>query len=311
MITTENLQDYLDNVLYYALRPEYAETVRIASGDFIAAWSEDMPLGSEFGFNQWLIHDYRFEDGTGFAERYAASVSGSAPEDFSGMIMGSRLSVFSVIRTQHNVVLKDTLARKDYGLTDTAIAERLDETALHLLRVYPVGSGWLALPEEECIAGSFKEVLVRGIMAKFSEHCRLNGPKELEDFIYANPMLIYKFFEIASSVEMVEEEPADQYMVYQGSYVVKSMKEAAAKLDDLPNAELGIAEEDTWVYRLSSPDEPENQLAEIVISEGRMEVECTSKEDLSQSRRIVEAILAGNAVHLKDEVIDMDTLLGF
>lgn len=312
MTSIETLQDFLDAVLYFAMKPEYAPHVGRASGLFTKEWAEDTLYASEFGFNQWLIHNYRFEEKSdNFINLFMKQNPGTPEQEpLARMASQSVLSVFQVIRTQHNILLKDVLTRKDFILLNKELTEVLDETALHLLRLYPEGGSWLAIQEGAAFESSFKEALNRGVLEKFSEASRIHGPQDIEKFIYDNPMMIYKFVEIIESLEMTETAVEEEYAVYQGTFVLKNIKEVARMLETMAGIELGIAEDGVWIFRLALPEEPEAQLAEIVLSENKMEVECTSAEDLAASRRLLEAHLGGEAIHLKDEVLDINSLLG-
>lgn len=312
MTQVEALQEFLDAVLFFAMKPEYAPHVERASKIFTKEWAEDTLYASEFGFNHWLIHNYRFEDqAENFISLYMKENPGTAEEEpFARMAEKCVLSVYQIIRTEHNILLKDVLTRKDFILANEDLTTHLDETALHLLRLYPDGPGWLAIQEGAAFESSFREALNRGVLEKFSEYCRLRGPQDLEKFIYENPMMIYKFVEIIESLEITETSSEEEYTVYQGTYVLKNIRETAQLLETLPGIELAIAEDGVWIFRLPVLDEPEVQLAEIVLSENKMEVECTAAQDLATCRGLLEAHLGAGIVHLKDEVLDIDSLLG-
>lgn len=309
MINMETLQDFLDKVLYYAMDPAFQDKVRQAGEQFRAHLDDQSVYNSEFGFNQWLIHDYRFADGGGFVQAYLKNTEDTEAVQTAEMALKSRLSVFQVLRTQHNVLLKDLLTRKDYALDNEDLLEALDETALHLLRIYPAGDKWLALQEREGIDAAFKEPVSRGMLEKYTEAVRINGPQDIEAFIYGNPILVYKFIEIITGLELAEDETEEAYTVHQGRYVMQDLKETAALLAAVPGVELAISEADVWIFRLSAPEEPEAQLAEIVLSEHTMDVECLSRQELAQSRKILESHLGGQIAHVRDEIIDIDTLL--
>jgi len=310
MESLDRLQEFLDKVLYHALKPEYEALVNQGGALFKAPGTEDTLYGSEFGFNQWLIHDYRFEgQDHGFIAQYLESAADASEQALGQQALASRLSVFQVLRTQHNLVLKDLLTRRDYALANDALAEALDDTALHLLRIYPAGERWLAVPESEGIPPSFREPISRGILEKYQEAVRLHGPQDIEAFIYSNPILIYKLVEIIASLEVQEEDAEEAYTVHQSRYVMKSLKDTAAQLEAMAGVELAIAEEGVWIFRLSAPEEPETQLAEIVLSEQTLDVECLSRQDLMTSRRLLEAYLGDSIAHLRDEVLDIDALL--
>lgn len=312
MTSIETLQEFLDAVLFFAMKPEYAPHVERAGHIFTQEWAEDTLYASEFGFNQWLIHNYRFKERTeNFISLFMKSVP-ETPEEtaLARMAQESVLSVFQVIRTQHNVLLKDVMTRKDFILANEELTENLDETALHLLRIYPEAGAWLAVQEGATFEASFKEALNRGVLDKFSEYSRIHGPQDLEKFVYENPMMIYKFVEIIESLETTESSVEEEYTVYQGTYAVKDIKGTAQLLETLPDIELGIAEDGVWIFRLSHPEEPETQLAEIVLSENKMEVECTLAEDLATAKRLLEAHLGSGIFHMKDEVLDINSLIG-
>lgn len=312
MTKIETLQEFLDSVLFFAMKPEYAPKIERASQVFTKEWAEDTLYTSEFGFNHWLIHNYRFEDqAENFISLYMQENPGTAEESpLALMAEKSVLSVYQVIRTEHNILLKDVLTRKDFILANEELTTHLDETALHLLRLYPDGPGWLAVQEGAAFESSFKEALNRGVLEKFSEYSRLRGPQDLEKFVYENPMMIYKFVEIIESLGITEASTEEEFTVYQGTYVLKDIRETARQLETLPGIELAIAEDGVWIFRLPVLGEPEVQLAEIVLSENKMEVECTAAQDLSKCRGLLEEHLGDGIVHLKDEVLDIDSLLG-
>lgn len=312
MTSIETLQEFLDGVLFFAMKPEYAAQVSRASDIFTKEWAEDTLYASEFGFNQWLVHNYRFEEKTeNFISLYMhQNPNGEAETGLARMASKSVLSVFQVLRTQHNILLKDVLTRKDFILSNKELAEIMDETALQFLRLYPEGDSWLAVQEGAGFEASLKEALNRGVLEKYSEYSRIHGPQDIEAFIYDNPMMIYKFVEIIESLEVTESVSEEEYMVYQGTYVLKDIRNTAKRMESFPGVELGIAEDGVWIFRLPVPEEPEVQLAEIVLSENKMEVECTSAEDLAATRRLLEEHHGDGIVHMKDEVLDISSLLG-
>lgn len=306
-ITTEKLQELIDKVLFFAMSSEYKDIISEATSLFTRVRDEESIYGSEFGLNQWLVHDYQLENGAGkFPDLYKSRVDTTSEEaQMLEMINKSRLSIFQMIKGSTGYFLKDILTRQDYEIIDMELMERMDETAIHLFRLYPYQNKWFAIPEGGVLDRTFLDILYKGLMDKYGEYCRLHGPQDLDVFVYNNPLLVYKLTEIVEDIEMSELGNDEDFTVYQSLYLYQEQKEIVELMETLPGAELSISEEGVYVYRMID----EMQLAEIILFEHRMEIECVNESDRKKVRGIIQNHFGDRIAHVRDEVLDMDQLL--
>lgn len=306
-ITAEKLQELSDKVLFFAMRSEYKDIVTKATKQFTSTRNEESIYGSEFGLNQWLIHDYKWDDDdTSFAQLYKETTALSDEEkQMIEMITKSRLSIFQIQKSVKVPYIKDILTRKDYSIINPESLELFDETSIHLFRAYPFQGSWIIISEGGVLDKTFLESLYKALMDKYVEHTKIHGPSDLETFVYGNPLLVYKLVEIVEDIESLEMGNDEYYVVYQSAYVYLDKNQIVKMMENLPNIELAIEEDGVFVYRLFEGQ----QLAEVILTENKMEVECNTELERKRTKELLQNHFGDLITHVKDEVLDMDQLL--
>ncbi|MGB3366606.1 MAG: hypothetical protein WBA54_03880, partial [Acidaminobacteraceae bacterium] len=137
MLDIQVLEDIKEKVLFSVLEKKNKDFVEAAKNKFLLEHDDDVANG----FTSWLIHDF-VNNGLKAVDLYKKSIATSIDKyikteesgyDYLNGISESLYSIFEIVKTRNNKVLKDIITRKDYLLLD---AENKFEDSLVVGRIY-------------------------------------------------------------------------------------------------------------------------------------------------------------------------------
>lgn len=306
MLDIQLLEEMKEKVLFSVLDKKNKKFVEAAKSKFLLDHDDD----AAHGFTAWLIHDF-INDGVKAVDLYKKSISTSMDKyikteetgyNYLDGISDSLYSVFEIVKTKNNKVLKDIITRKDYLLLDT---EDKYNDALIVGRIYFDGEMVLLSDEYAIYGESFKQVFRKGILEKYNDYIKVSGMIDIESFVKENSTIFYKFVDIVEETDSAVNFDDEDFSVYQAVYGFKERLAVTNILDRIENSTKEVYDEDECVYIIKL-----NEIScELMVLREKLELECISREELEIFKDKIEAVLAETVVHIKDELLTMDQLL--
>jgi len=250
------------------------------------------------GFNDWIIHDYRFEDKYELIDLYRKNKN--IDEDLYKSFKNSKVSFFTVVKTEKNFILKDMFDKTDYVIGNI---ELLDETVIIFARLYPYGDKYYFVDEMTMFDGSYKEHLLKGIMSKFNESKSLTGYLEIKEFIRNNSILLYIFCNVIDDI-IDNEDEEETYDIHEAVYAVKDRIMVDEVLRNSDKIAALVLEE--GIYQIF---EDELILGEIVDLKNKLEIDFRGMKALEEGKELIDRIFGDSLVHISDQIITIDDLL--
>ena len=202
------------------------------------------------------------------------------------------------------MIIKDLFTKSDYQLD-----EALDASSVMLARIYEFNGKHVLVEEPEFMSDEYKTLLVKGMLEKYNEYCSLFAPIQMDKFVKEHSLILYRFLNIIDNTATEYKLDDEDFVVHQSTYIIKNMSDANGILKNNENFTLSLDDEAGSVFKLVS-GEHKDVIAEIVLADNRLEIECTTAEALEYSKGMIAGILGENATHLRDEVLNIDDLIG-
>lgn len=302
METKVLLQDTVDKLLFWAMEEGQKSLVEHATTVFMKGAESDMEM---LGFNDWFVHDYRTDDGKGIADLYKKAHDVSEDElKLLESISNSVYSAFERMPIKDKMVVKDLFTKADYQLSDA-----FEAASVMLMRVYSMNGSHVILDQPEFLTEEYKTLLVKGMLEKYNEYCRLFAPMQMDAFVKQHSLVLYRFLNIIDTTASEYALDDQDYVVHQSTYIIKNMVKAHENMKINEKFILSLDDEAGAVFKLVS-GEHEDVIAEIVLADDRLEIECTTAEALEYSKEVIEEILGDMVAHLRDEILNIDDLIG-
>ena len=155
----------------------------------------------------------------------------------------------------------------------------------------------------------YKTLLVKGMLEKYNEYCSLFAPIQMDAFVKKHSLVLYRFLSIIDKTAAEYALDEEDYLVYQSTYVVKNQEKAHENLKSNEKFILSLDDKAGAVFKLIS-GEHDHVIAEIVLADDRLEIECTTADALDHSKGVIEEVLDDIVAHLRDDVLNIDDLIG-
>jgi len=302
METKVILQDAVDKLLFWALNEKHADVVKHATEVFLKGSESELEMQ---GFNDWFIHDYRTKENKSISDLYIAEESPDQDEvKILKVLSSSVFSAFERMAIKDKMIVKDLFTKLDYLLD-----ENFESSSVMLVRIYTMDHKHTLVESPEFLPDEYKSMLVKGMLEKYNEYCRLYAPVQMETFIKEHSLVLYRFLNIIDSTATEQALDEDEFIVHQSTYIIKESPKAHTLMKNNENFILSLDDEAGAVFKLVAGEHKE-VIAEIVLADDRLEIECTSANALDHSKEVIEDLLEENATHLKDEVLHIDDLIG-
>ncbi len=296
------IQEAAERLLFWALEEEHVKLVEDATKIYLKGSESDKDMQ---GFNDWFIHDYRTQDGKSLVKLYLETETVTDEEkDVFKSIETSVYSAFERIGVQDKMLVKDIFTKLDY-----VFDEEFGNASVMLMRIYKIGSKHIVTEPPEHMPDQYKPVLIKGMLEKYNEYCRLFMPMEMSDFIKKYSQVLYRFLNVIDNTATEHALDEDEYVVYQSLYVVKDLKEIYKRFKEAKHMELALDDEAGSVFKLKN-NQTQEVISEIVLADDKVEIECVSSDLLEDAKAYVERILDDIGAHLRDEIVNIDDLIG-
>jgi len=302
METKEILQDAVDKLLFWAMDEKRSHIVTKASEVFLKGAESDVEM---LGFNDWFVHDYRDKNNKSIAKLYIEDKQPSADEiKILTAVETSVYGAFDRMPIKDKMVLKDMFTKLDYQLENN-----FEAGSVMLVRIYKIDGKHMILDLPEFLPQEYQSTLVKGMLEKYNEYCRLFSPIQMEVFVKTHSQVLYRFLNIIDNTAAEFALDEEDFVVHQSTFVTKNMSEAHEILKNNKNFILALDDAAGAVFKLIT-GEHQDVVAEIVLADDRLEIECTSAESLEFSKDQIADVLSDYVTHLRDDVLNLDDLLG-
>ncbi len=257
------------------------------------------------GFNDWFVHDYQDERGQSLSDLYMqAHDLSEEDEEMLKIIKSSVYSAFERLPIKDKMVVKDIFTKMDHTLQ-----EAFDISGVVVSRVYKVDGKHIMADHKEFMPDEYKKLLIKGMLEKYNEYCSLYAPIQMDAFVKKHSLVLYRFLSIIDKTATEYALDDEDYLVHQSTYVVKNQQEAYKALKVNEKFILSLDDKAGSVFKLVS-GEHDTVIAEIVLADDRLEIECRTADELDYSKTVTEEVLGENVAHLRDEVLNIDDLIG-
>lgn len=296
------LEELVDKLLFWALEDERRDLVKHATDVFLKGSENGHDMQ---GFNDWFVHDYVNEEGQSLSDLYMKDHDVDEQDRKNlNIISNSVYSAFERLPIKDKMVVKDIFTKSDHTLQET-----FDIAGVVVGRIYKIDGKYYMADHKEFMPDDYKTLLVKGMLEKYNEYCSLFAPIQMDDFVKKHSLVLYRFLSIIDKTATEHALDEEDYLVHQSTYVVKSQDEAHKTLKVNEKFILSLDDKAGAVFKLVS-GEHDNVIAEIVLADDRLEIECTTADALDYSKEITEQVLGENVAHLRDEVLNIDDLIG-
>jgi hypothetical protein len=294
------IEEILDELLLLTSKGEYSDEIEKA----YELYMKGLPEGTiELGFNNWLIFDYKFENGSSFIQEYYKNSNLNEVEiSLLEAIENSTFSVFKVIETDQRKFLKDVFTREDYIIDNE---NRIDRDPI-IARIINFDHKNIIIEVIEKWAETSEKGIKQAILKKYNEIYAENRNMDIGEFVQNNAIIIYKYLMIYKDVEIKSVFEDEEYYVYQSKYKILESDEFHQAINESKAFVFQTDEFKNEIYELY---EDNIVLAEIEIINDKFNVECRSQEELDQANLKLENILSDSVLKLKDEVLNIEDLI--
>jgi len=246
-------------------------------------------------FSDWLLHDYWHEGKTLY------DIAGHE-EEAVDIIKASFLSIFKVTEDKDKLVFKDIFTNKDFVVTTTEVCNTGD---LIKARLYPIGGHHHLLQEPIFYDPAYEVTIRKSVMFQYNNYCVINGPTEVDRFIQDQSLMIYHLSSLIDYYEGVLEDDESLY-VYVAKYKVVDKDLLLDCLLDQGDFHLIEHNEfETLIHHMVE----DHILAEILVDDQWMEVECVKQTDLGLTKDCLKLVIEDHAKYVSEACLGMDDLL--
>ncbi len=295
------IQEAADEILFWALEDDKSKLVHDATEIYLKGSESDKNMQ---GFNDWFVHDYRTESEESLVKLYMNEHKVDDEKRKALLaIEGSVFSAFERIGVEGKLVVKDLFTKSDYMLN-----EEMEAAGLMLMRIYTVDAAHFVLDKPEFLLEEYKSVLIKGMLEKYNEYCRLFMPVEMAQFTKKYSQVLYRFINVIDDTAAEYALDEEDFVVHQATYIVKDLKVVYEAFKESPGMELALDDPAGSVFKLLD-SVTGDVLSEIVIADDRVEIECVNGALLDASKEAVVEIIGDLGTHLRDEIVSIDDLL--
>lgn len=294
------IEEILDSLLLLTSKGEYSEEIEKA----YELYMEGLPEGTiELGFNNWLIFDYKFENGSSFIQEfYKKNDLNEVEISLLKAIENSTFSVFKVMETDQRKFLKDVFTKEDYIIDNE---NKIDRDPI-IARIINIERKNIIIEVIEKWAETSEKGIKQALLKKYNEIYSENRNKDIGEFVQNNAIIIYKYLMIYKDVEIKSVFEDEEYYVYQSKYKILDSDKFHQTIN---KSKVLIFQTDEFENEIYELYDDKIVLAEIEIINDKFYVECRSQEELDQANLKLENILLDSVLKLKDEVLNIEDLI--
>ncbi len=303
----EKLKNQIEeDVLEFMLQPKFKKDIKKARECFYEK-RKYVNKGQKIyiDFNLWLIYDYRLDNGMTFLESYFEMNKKYLQKEKKELIIkkiDSFLGLYELKEIHNNQALFEELFTKDKIYTDTFQAKKLEIGDFILSRCIDFEGSNVLIDIRAYIPNLFKNVIEKGMIYKYEEYKNKHPYGEWKQFLKQNSLLLLSHVEIIINLIEKNNEDDAKYDVWQSVYFIRDQKQVREIFIKNPKIQLDFEENGAFYFKYYKQNA---LLAEIVLKNKFLELECVSEQDREQAKNSIEQLLGDLVSHYKDEVIGL------
>ena len=299
----------VNDVLYFALGPQYSDHVDRAKDLYEKILKESNYFYDEKNFVSWLLWDYKLENGNNFFQEYIKIKGNKLTKEEIKIIeeiSNTYLSIYENTLADGHRKLIDIFSKKEIIVKEEKEMRSLKDLIIGRIVNYH-GENYM-LDDYLTLNQRFQNGIEKTFREKFEDYRNKNKFCTIEEFLKDNSILLYSFAHIIEDISKKQMESDVEYNVFQSNYVVLDYKGIYDSLMKAPDIELDY-EDRGILYFIMYKKDRERVLSEIVLLKNKLELECISSRDNEDAKRVIERLLNTLIKHVSDEILTMDDIL--
>ncbi|GAB6084802.1 hypothetical protein [Alkaliphilus crotonatoxidans] len=253
-------------------------------------------------FQDWLVFDYRPEKSKSFVKLFLEEQSDQLNRDeINGLQRAdnSYLGLYEVTKmSDQEVHIKNLFTEDRHSIPKENLVESPEGNELMLIRVGEMGTDEVFSSSIILLPYQFKTMLVGQIIEAYDRAKARHPYLSYQEYFKKYPL---ELLDIINRLLSYENQEGD-CTLYQGTYIVLNPKQFNEAITSMAY----LQPEEDHVYLLK---EGQYTLATLVYENNRLEVECTSPEDLELAKERLTEKLGKFLHHVKDEELTIDDII--
>lgn len=298
--TRNKIEELIDRLMVLIADKKYVKTIESGHNFFVNGLSENT---IEIGFNDWLIFDYVFDNGSSFINELY--INGNLKDDEKEVlkaIENSVFSVFDVIQSEKNIFIKDIFTRTDYLIENI---EDIDRNPLIARVINYKNKNYILSIVNEWAEDSGVSIR-KSIYEKYNEFCGEYGNVSIEGFLKKNTIAIYKYLMIYKDIEVKSVFQDEEFYLHLATYRIIDSEMFNTIINETNNIVFQTDEYNNNIYELYIEDVI---LSEIEVMNDIFSVECRSEDDLIEVIKEIDKVFNKSVIKIKEEILNIEDLI--
>ncbi len=294
----KKIDELYEKLLMLVSDEKYLDEIERAH-DFFSNGLEEETV--EIGFNQWLMFDYVFQNGSSFIDELLMNDL----LDDTELVMAAKnsiLSVFKVFELERYTYIKDVFTKEDYMIENMMDIDRNPIIA----RVITYKKKNFIIEVVNEWAEESEDSIRKSIYEKYNEYCSKIKNTEINEFLRKNAIIIYKYLMIYKDIKIKSVFQDEEFFLHLATYSIINMDMFNKSINESENIVFQTDEYDNDIYELSMENVV---ICEIEVISNNFEIQCRNNEDLVESMNEIDRIFKNSIVKLKEEVLNVEDLI--
>jgi len=296
--TKNKIDELYEKLLTLVSDERYLDEIERAHDLFSNGLDEE---AIEIGFNQWLMFDYVFQNGSSFIDELLMNNLLDDAE-LAMAAKNSILSVFKVFELERYTYIKDVFTKEDYMIENVMDIDR--NPVIARVITYKKKNYIIEVVNEW--AEESEDSIRKSIYEKYNEYCSKIKNTEISEFLRKNSIIIYKYLMIYKDIKIKSVFQDEEFFLHLATYSIMDMDMFNKSINESENIVFQTDEYDNDIYELSIDDVV---MCEIEVISNRFEIQCRNNEDLVESVNEINKIFKNSIVKLKEEVLNVEDLI--
>ena len=296
--TKNKIDELYEKLLVLVSDKKYIEEIKKAHDLFSNGLDEE---AVEIGFNQWLMFDYVFQNGSSFIDELLMN---NLIDDIelAEAAKNSMLSVFKVFELEKYSYIKDVFTKEDYMVENVMDIDR--NPVIARVITYKKKNYIIEVVNEW--AEESEDSIRKSIYEKYNEYCSKISNIEISEFLRKNSIIIYKYLMIYKDVKIKSVFQDEEFFLHLATYSIIDIEIFNKLINEAENIVFQTDEYDNEIYELSVD---KVVICEIEVINNLFEIQCRNNEDLLESMNEIEKTLKNSIVKLKEEILNVEDLI--
>lgn len=297
-------EQVMNKLIYYISQHISQEHLDNGKMDFDEQLRENKYIIEESEFNSWFIWEYKI-NGESIIEIFLKNNNDLTTEERETLegLNNSYMSIYECEDKGDYKICKDIFLKTDYKISNIPYETK---NKMIMGRVYRIKDNYYMFDDCFVIDTKYKGGVDKSFYNNFEEY-KKKADISMEEFLKNGYLFLISIINIIFNVKQ-EDSTDESLCVFQSDYAVVDYDTVIDKILDQPVIEFEESISDNEIYILYRDSEKIDVVAELVINQKKLEIECVSERDRDSSKRFVEKLLEKAIVHLSDQFVTMEDL---